>query len=98
MSILLALALAAPNPDPLITAWADCMTAYARPRLATHSAEEIVTGGFAACPEPEEAVRRSYLRQSPAYGQGAFETLKRGVREIMIKRVTQAQQGTLPAN
>lgn len=95
MTILVAFALAAAAPHTSaapVTAWANCMSKYALPRLKTESTAKIVDGGLVACAVQEKAVRRSYIHDlGAAKGQSAFVGLRKNVREHMIETVDAAK-------
>jgi hypothetical protein len=95
MTILVALALAAAAPHTSaapVTAWANCMSKYALPRLSAQPTEKIVDGGFVACAIQEKAVRRAYIHDmGQKAGQSAFTGLRKQVREHMIETVDAAK-------
>jgi hypothetical protein len=92
MSIFLALALATTLPNttgPSMSGWANCMSAYAMPRLASGSTERIVDGGFGACQKWENAAHKAYDHD---LGPTVFVGIKYHVRQIMLRRIAQAKQ------
>jgi hypothetical protein len=82
----------AASGDPLMSEWAQCVGAYAKPRLKSESTEKIVTDGLAACHKEELAVGLSYMKQfGPQKGTSAFAGVKYQVRSIMLRRVQEAK-------
>lgn len=91
MIALLALALAA-APDttgPPMSGWARCMGAYAAPRLASGTTEQIVDAAFKACRKWEVAAHKAWDHD---VGPTVFVGIKHHVREIMLRRIAQAKQ------
>jgi hypothetical protein len=69
------------------------MTNYAEPRLRTQQTETIVNGSFVGCAAQEKAARQAYMNDfGPETGANAFVDVRRGVRDIMLRRVTQGKQ------
>ena len=90
MFIALALAASIPNTTgPAMSSWANCMTAYAKPRLRNESTVRLVDGGFAACQIQEITAHKAWDHDM---GPNIFVGIKYRVRGIMLRRIDEAKR------
>jgi hypothetical protein len=93
MILLVALTLASSQAS--IKVWANCIDAYALPRLKSEPTEKIVDRGMAACFREENAARDAMIRENGPVGSEMFKGVRYQAHNhlIVILNAAKRQRG-----